>query len=176
MPVSFKSNPFYGKQHSTLFLGVELVHTFIFSTCFPIEHLSPPCCADVTMDMQVHMNHGLLLSDPHSDVGHMIVQFFYVRICLTIFYNSYSMYLPTNGVPGFPLLFLITSILTGMRDNSVISNSDHLSNTSNIIPLGGNVNLSLLFIFKLDYVWFSCLFWRFGGVEGCGVFLIYFEY
>lgn len=76
------------------------------------------------------------------------------------------MFLPTNGVPGFPLLFLITSILTGMRDISAISNSDHLSNTSNIIPLGGNVNLSLLFIFKLDYVWFSCLFWRFGGWRG----------
>lgn len=85
------------------------------------------------------------------------------------------MYLPTNGVPGFPLLFLITSILTGVRDISVVSNSDHLSDTSNVIPLGGNVNLSLRSFLN----WTTCGFPAcFGdlGVEGCGIFLKYFEY
>lgn len=60
----------------------------------------------------------------------------YVRTCLFSII-SVLIYLPTNGVPDFPFLslqhkfltFLITSILKVSGDNSVINNSDHLSNT-----------------------------------------------
>lgn len=50
-----------------------------------------------------------------------------------------------------------------MGDNSIISNSDHLSNTSDFFPSGGNVSVGLL-LFLHWTMWGFPIYFGDGGV------------
>lgn len=124
------------------------------------------------MDMEVHMPLRQWFTSFRSTFrcgSYDSSVFHYVRLCLTTFYNICTD-VPSHQwcvkfsftLTNMYLKFLITSILTGMGDNSIISNS-HLSNTSDFFPCWGKCQFKSSFVFTLDYVGFSCLFWRLGG-------------